>query len=127
LRFASLIIWITLLAGHAAAQDHKSNPDLFLQCTDYDSEREKLHLYIESQKSVAGYRMDEKARLNAKLDAHERELKRLDEILKVIHNNQDLYDQRNREYNQYSRAFREYEAFMVDYRLTRADLAGGSG
>jgi hypothetical protein len=108
LKFASLIIGITVLAGHAAAQDVKSNPDLFLKCADYDSAREKLSLYIKSQKSVVRYQMDEKARLEAIVNVHLREVKRLEEILKVIHNNQDLYDQRYREYNQYSRTFREY-------------------
>jgi len=116
-------LWLSLglvfLALPAVAQDVKSNPDLFLQCADYDNSYRAVRAEMDSRTSDAHYMNDQKARLEDRINDHERELKRLDEILKIMRNSDSVWDKRDREYNRYTRTFDEYDDFMVGFRNAR--------
>ncbi len=108
-----------IIALPVAAQDVKNNPDLFLQCADYDNARRAVQAEMNAEKSEAEYMNDQKDRLEDRIDDHERELDRLDEILKIMRSSDNVWAKREREYNRYTRTFDEYEDFLVDFRYAR--------
>jgi septal ring factor EnvC (AmiA/AmiB activator) len=114
-----LPLGLLFLALPATAQDVKNNPDLFLQCADYDNARRAIQAEMNAEKSEAEYMNDQKDRLEDQINDHERELKRLDEILKIMRSSDNVWDKREREYNRYTRAFDEYDDFMVGFRNAR--------
>ena len=105
-----------MIALPANAQDVKNNPDLFLQCADYDNSYRAIRADMDSQKSDARYMNEQKDRLEDRIKDHERELKRLDEILKIMRSSDNVWDKRDREYNRYTRTFDEYDDFMLGFR-----------
>jgi predicted RNase H-like nuclease (RuvC/YqgF family) len=117
------LLWISLgallLAMPAVAQTTKSNPDLFLQCADYDNAYREVRNRMDSEKSQASYMNDQKDDLEDRIDDHEREINRLDEILKIMRSSDDVKYKRDREYRLYSRAFDEYDDFMIGFKQSR--------
>ena len=111
-----LPLGLLFLALPATAQDVKNNPDLFLQCADYDNSYRSVGAQMDNADSEADYMNAQRDRYEDQINDHERELKRLDEILKIMRNSDSVWDKREREYRRYSNTFDEYENFMVDYR-----------
>lgn len=71
LRKLWLPLGVLLMAMPAFGQTTKSNPDLFLQCADYDTAYRSVNAQMDGEKSDGRY-------MNEQKDDHERELNRLD-------------------------------------------------
>ena len=62
---------------------------------------------MDDQKSEAAYMNDQKDRYESKINDHE--LNRLDKILEIMRNSDEVWDKREREYQRYTRTFNEYK------------------
>jgi septal ring factor EnvC (AmiA/AmiB activator) len=110
---------LLFLAVPSMAQTAKSNPDLFLQCADYDNSFRAIKAQMNSENTEAEYMSDQKRQLENRIDDHEREINRLDEILKIMRNSDNVWAKRDREFQRYTRAFEEYDDFMVGFNRSR--------
>lgn len=117
----AIIVQFAVFCNPLMAQEIKSNPDLFIQCADDYNERAVYLDRMEDGESRAKYMNAERADLEAEIDIHETEIRRLDEILEIMRNSDSVWDKRDRAFRRYSNAFDAYDEFNIGFKRERAD------